>query len=361
MNKTMWASLVLALVLVLLAAGGADAAEPSMCARLADEAKRLPPSAWAQPEPLARWLQWSRRAGSPGKPSAADQALANDPRWRERVFASAGEVVGVEHLAGTALYLVEHMAGTANCQSLVLVQAQPGQAVRELAPPFALDGQNLCVTQSARLARVMDRPALVVGGATAMSGTGYEYRIAPWTGQGWGPSCSLALHLRSTMTPAQRFCTPGAAVCEAAQPVAAQLAQAYDADRTAKTPLDATRFTAGRAPDTGVLAALNPPLADAGAVGDFNLPLPLFGADDKKLDAMQAQFSNADPRRLPVFIDGRWWLAVVGRGGVGWREGDTILVALFAPPGRPGDAVASYQFRTGPAGLQDAVARDEQP
>ena len=74
---------------------------------------------------------------------------------------------------------------------------------------------------------------------------------------------------------------------------------------------------------------------------------------------MNITFSNGDPRRLPVFIDGRWWLAVVGRGGVGWREGEAVLVALFAPPGRPADAVASYQFITGPAGLQEAVAVDK--
>ncbi|MBW8847112.1 MAG: hypothetical protein JF607_19265 [Burkholderiales bacterium] len=356
MNRSLLAGLALAC----LGGGAADAAEPSLCMQLADKARQLPSAAWAKPEPLAPWLQPSRRS-SPRKLSPTEAVLASDARWREQIGAPAGWVVGVDHLAGTPVYLIEHLAGTANCQSLVLVEAEPGQPARELAPPFRLEGMDLCTTQSAQFAQVLGRPALVVGGAPSMISPDRHYRISAWTPQGWGQACQLELRLHSTMAPARRFCAPGAALCDAGQPVAQQLAQAYEADRASKLPLDAERFAAGRQPDAGVLAALNPPLAEPGAVGDFNLPLPLFGADDKGLDAMQTQFSNADPRRLPVFIDGRWWLAVVGRGGVGWREGEAILVALFAPPGRPTDAVAAYQFITGPAGLRDAVARDEQP
>ena len=71
---------------------------------------------------------------------------------------------------------------------------------------------------------------------------------------------------------------------------------------------------------------------------------------------MRMQFSNWDPARLPVFIDGRWWLAIVGRAGIGWRKGNAVNVALFAPPGRAADAVASYQFDLVQTGLQDATA-----
>ncbi|MFT7724315.1 MAG: hypothetical protein QM788_16020 [Roseateles sp.] len=346
------------LALALWAAGAAWAAAPSLCTRLADEARRLPPDAWAQPEPLAQWLR-PARAGAGHRPSPTERALVADRRWRERLGLTGDEAVGVSRLPGTPVYLVEHVAGTGNCQSLVLVQARPGRPVRALAPPFDLADQALCMTRSAVAARVVGRPALVVGGAPAPASPDREYRIAPWTARGWGASCSLALRLHATMAAGARFCRPGAGVCEAGQAVAQRLAQAYEADRAAQAPLDARPFAAGQAPDAAVLAALAAPPAGEGAAGDANLALPLFGADGHALDAMRAQFSNADPRRLPVFIDGRWWLAVVGRGGVGWREGDAVLVALFAPPGGPADAVASYQFITRPAGLREAVARDE--
>lgn len=351
MRKAEWAGLMLAL----LGGGVVDAAERSMCARLADEARQLPAAAWARPQPLGRWLQWLDWGARPER-SAAEasviDALAADPRWRERVGASVDGVIGVEPLAGTPVYLVEHMAGTANCQSAVLVEVHPGQPPRELPWPFKLGDMSLCTTQFIRVAQVFKHPALVVGGATTMTSDDYRYRITPWTGQGWGPSCSLDLHLRSAMKPGRRFCAPGAAVCEPGQSVARQLALAYEADRKSGLPLDERRFAAGRTPPDEVADALYPPLAEPGAVGHYKLPL--FGAVG---DPMDTQFSNADPRRLPVFIDGRWWLAVVGRGGVGWREGGVVLVALFQPPGRAEDAVAFYQFPVGPVGLRAAVAR----
>lgn len=345
----MWVGLTLALC----GLGAAEAAEPSLCARLADEARRLPAAAWARPEPLGRWLRWSSD-GAPRHPTAVEEVLSKDPDWRARVGAPEGDVVGVSHLAGTPVYLVESVAGTASCQSVALAEVRAGQAARELALPFTLAPQQLCVGQSARLADVFKRPALVVGGA--VGDHDFRYRIAAWTEQGWAPSCALELQLRATLVPARRFCAPGTSVCEVGQAAAWQLAQAYEASRASRAPLDEARFDGGQKPGAAIVAALNPPLADAGAVGDFNLPLPVFGADDRQLDPMQTQFSNADPRRLPVFIDGRWWLAVVGRGGVGWREGDAVLVAFFAPPGRAGDAVAAYQFKVGPAGLREAVA-----
>ena len=288
-------------------------------------------------------------------------ALAADPRWLDRVYASEGEAVTVDHLAGTPVYLVSHVAGTASCQALVLVEIQPGQPARELPPPFKVNGMELCYKQRAQFAEVLDRPALVASGDASTGRPDRDYSIAPWTGKGWGRACGLTLRMRVTMAPGQRFCSPGGSVCEAGRQVAEQLAKAYEADRTSSASLDPSRFMAGRKPDAAVITALRTPLAERGAVGDFNLDLPVFGADVRRLGAMNASFSNAHPRRLPVFIDGRWWLAVVGRGGVGWREGESILVALFAPPGRPTDAVASYQFITGPAGLREAVARDTLP
>lgn len=351
MNK----ALLIGLALTAFNGVAAHAAEPSLCTRLADEARRAPAATWAAPDPLAAWVKPAGDAA----PSPTVTALANDARWRDLLAASEAQPMGVQHLDGAPVYLVEDFAGTAHCQSLVLVEATPGKPARQLKPPFDLQRMGLCMTQSARFAKVLDQPAFIAGGAPSMVSPDLNYRIAAWTGQGWGRACSVKLRRSTAMTLAQRFCAPGDKVCAAGEPLAERLARAYEADRAAKTPLDDKAFTDGRAPDAAVVAALNPPLATPGAIGDMNPPFPLFGADEKRLDPMLTVFSNGDPRRLPVFVDGRWWLAVVGRAGVGWREGDAVLVALFKPPGRPGDGVASYQFRLQPAGLRSAVAADE--
>lgn len=350
MNKIAWAGLVLAGWLSVAAE-----AEPSLCALLADEARRAPASAWAAGDPLSALLKPAGQAAA----SPVVTALANDARWRELLAAPEGQPLGVQQLGGASVYLLEDFAGTANCQSLVLVEIKPGQPARQLPPPFDLARMDLCTTQSGGFAQVLGRPAFVVGGAPSMTSPDLHYRMAPWTGQDWGQACSLTLRRRTELTLAQRFCAPGNPVCAAGQPVAERLARAYEADRAAKAKLDAGAFNGGRQPDAKVAAALKPPLADAGAVGHMNPPFPVFGADEKRLDPMLTVFSNADPRLLPVQVDGRWWLAVVGRSGVGWREGDAVLVALFAPPGRAGDGVASYQFRVAPAGLLGATAADE--
>lgn len=352
MNK----HLLTGLMLAGLTTAGVRAAEPSLCSRLADEARRAPAATWAQPEPLAGWIQPVRAGG----PSSVAAALALDARWRDQLGAS-GRPLGVQQLAGAPVYLLEDFGGTAHCQSLVLVEARPGKPARPLKPPFDLAGMDLCMTQSARFAQVLGRPALVVGGAPSTVSPDYRYRIAPWAGAGWGASCGVELRRHMTMALSQRFCAPGGQVCDAGQPVAQRLAQAYEAARRAGQPLDDAAINDGRRPEAAVAAALNPPLAEPGAIGDMNPPFPLFGADEKRLDPMLTVFSNADPRRVPVWVDGHWWLAVVGRSGVGWREGGAVLVALFAPPGRAADGVASYQFRVRPTALRDATATDGPP
>lgn len=328
------------------------AAEPSLCSRLADEARGAPAATWAQPNPLSAWI----KPAQPAKPSPTATALANDARWRELLAASESQPMAVQQLEGALVYMVDDVAGTAHCQSLLLVEALPGQLSRQLKPPFDLDGADLCMTQSAFFARVLGQPAFVVGGAPSMTSPDIHHRMAIWAGGGWSQRCSITLRRRTVMTAAQRFCAPGAKVCDAGQPVAQRLAQAYAAGT-----LDAQSFNGGRQPDAAVAAALNPPLAEPGAVGHMNPPFPMFGAQEKPRDPMLTVFSNAGPRVLPVLVDGRWWLAVVGRSGVGWREGDAVLVALFAPPGRAADGVASYQFLVKPTALREVTATDEGP
>lgn len=355
MNKRSRAAAVVAGMMASAGAAAGGAAAPSLCTRLADEARRAPAATWVQPDPLSAWIR--RAAPSPGSPTAA--ALAGDPRWREALGGSREP--GVQQLEGAHLYMLSDVQGTASCQSVVLVDAQPGRAPRQVQPPFDLEGPGLCMTRSAGFARVLGQPAFIAGGAPSMTSPDFEYRIATWSGAGWNEGCRVTLMRHAAMRPGQRFCPPDSKVCSEGQGVAQRLALAYEASRAARQPLDEVAFNRGRRPDSAVAAALNPPLDEPGAVGDMNPPFPLFGADEKRLNPMATVFSNADPRRVPVLVGGRWWIAVVGRSGVGWREGEAVLVALFAPPGRRGDGVASYQFRVEPTALREVVAEDLGP
>lgn len=341
-DTTMSKRLLAVLMLASLSTHAARAAGPSLCSRLAGEVRKAPAATWAQPDPLAAWVKPARQS----RPSPIVTALASDARWREQVVASENRPLAVQQLDGTPIYMVDDVAGTGRCQSLVLVEALPGRPSRQLKPPFEWQRMNLCTTQSAFFATVLGQPAFVVGGAPSMTSPDIHYRIASWNGRGWAPHCSVKLRRTTAMTLAQRFCPPGGEVCDAGQPVAQRLAQAYEVARHTGKPLDAQAFNGGARPDAA-LAAVKPAL---------NPQFPLFGADEKPLDPMRTVFSNADPRALPVLVKGRWWLAIVGRSGVGWREGDAVLVALFTPPAGEVDGVASYQFRIAPAGLRDVTA-----
>ncbi len=335
MNKTWLAGLALAAL-----AGGTPAAdEPSLCTRLADEVRQAPAAAWTRDDPMSAWIQ----PAPPASPSRTVKALATDARWRDQLGVPEDRPLPVHRLEGTPVYMVDEVAGTAACQSLVLLETQSGKPARQIRLPFDLDGQDmsLCATQSAFFARVLGQPAFVVGGAPSMTSPDLQYRIATWVDGAWARSCGITVRRMAVKTEAQR------------------LAQAYEAARAANRPLDVTAFNGGHTLDAAVASALNPPLAEEGAVGNMNPPFPLFGADTSRLDLMLTVFSNAAPRVLAVQVEGRWWLAVVGRSGVGWREGDAVLVALFAPPGRAADGVASYQFLSRPSGLRDVTVTAE--
>ncbi len=353
MNKAWLASLALAG----LTGGAAGAGQLSLCMRLADEVRQAPAAAWTRDDPMSAWIQ----PAPPASPSPTVKALATDARWREQLGVPEDRPLPVHRLEGTPVYMVDEVAGTAACQSLLLSEAQSGKPARQIRPPFGLEGQDmsLCMTQSAFFARVLGRPSFLVGGAPSMISPNLHYRIATWVDGAWAQPCGITVRRTTALTAAQHFCAPGSPVCDTGLPVAQRLAQAYEAARAANRPLDATAFNGGPTPDAAVASALNPPLAEENAVGNMNPPFPVFGADASRLNPMLNVFSNAAPRVLAVQVEGRWWMAVVGRSGVGWREGDAVLVALFAPPGRAADGVASYQFLSRPSGLRDVTVTAE--
>ena len=353
MKPRMLAGVLLTLGSVTVAQGG----EPSLCTQLAEEARRAPAATWAQQDPLATWL----RDDLPEPPARAASALSQAPRWREAVGALHDRPLEVRKLDRAPVFMLSEYGGTANCQTLVLLRAEPGKPAAELAMPFKLEGESLCVTQSARFLRVLGQPALVVGGAPTMASPDAEFRIATWREGAWHGRCRIEWQRQTAIVPGARFCAPGSAVCQAGQAVAARIVQAYEASRASGQPIDDAAVNAGRRPDAAVLKAMAAVEDGRSGHGPFNPQFPHFGVGERQLDPMLTEFSNADPRLLPVWVQGRWLQATVGRAGVGWRESDAVLVTLAERPGKGAQGVASYQFLVKPTSLRNVVVEDLAP
>jgi hypothetical protein len=346
------------LAAAVLALGGATAqAGPSACADVAAHARKLPDAAWRTREPLAAWL----RRQEPRHPQAAltstERELLESPRWRQALQAAPDLPLSIERLQGTSVYRVEVFEGSANCQRYVLMEARAGLPPRALDAPFrgehALD---LCTTQSAFFATVAGQPALVAGGVGSMLGLDQHYRVATWDGKGWAPACSLTLKLRGHLRVAEQRCAGEGGWCAAATALSRRLAEAYDDERRGGARLDALAFTEGREPERVLSASLRHPDTGRGAAGDPALQLPLLGEPARDRDEFLSSYANVDVRRLAVWLDDRWWTAVVGRAGIGWRESTSTLVTLYGPLGRASDAQAAYRFTLEAAGLAAAAA-----
>lgn len=340
-------------LLASLAAVGAVQAQQasSLCERLAHEARRLPASAWAGgAQPLERLLRIERRPATRPRSALEDQLLS-DPALSEALSAGAGDPLGIERLAGTDVYRLYSIQGTAHCESSLFIEAALGKAARRLAAPPT--EAVPCWTQAGDFGHVFGQAAFVTHGSAGAVRFEQQLQIAPWTGRGWGQACTLNLAFRKTLRLGGRFCPAALAPCESGGAAAVKIAAAYEADREGEAPLGPLDFAAGRRPGGELLAAVQ--RVDARNPPEF----PTFGADARRLDVFDTRYANVDVRRLALWLDGRWWLGVVGRAGVGWREGSVTLLSIFELRGdgelRP---VASYQLEHVNGGLLKAVAAD---
>ena len=86
------------------------------------------------------------------------------------------------------------------------------------------------------------------------------------------------------------------------------------------------------------------------------MALPTFGAKTAgTVNPFFTSFSNAQaPAGLALWLDGRWWLGVVGIAGVGWRASTTSLLAVYEVTEAGPVPAASFQVQKLPAGPAQA-------
>ncbi|WP_320422036.1 hypothetical protein [Roseateles agri] len=324
--------------------------EPSLCQSLASEAEQVPAGEWAAAayDPMNTLVNARVSHSAARKLSPIEERLVKDPTLHEEFSVGPEETLDVERLDGTDVYRVDSFQGTANCQYSVFIEAPPGKPSHHLSAPFDAD---TCTTQYGRFGHAFGQPVFMVGGVFEMTGLARSYKISAWQGhdKAWGPACELKLEFKQTLKLSGSHCSPDAALCKAAARVAPAIADAYGHRGPALDPL---AFAQGH----------KPPAALAKLLGDqwnSGMELPTFGAKTAgTVNPFFTSFSNSQgPAGLALWLDGRWWLGVVGIAGIGWRESTTSLLAVYAVTDDGPVPAASFQVEKLPAGPAQAEWR----
>jgi len=315
--------------------------EPGLCQRLASEAEQIPAGEWVASinDPMNKLVGARTLNRAEHKLSPIEEELANDPGLHEKLSVGPTETLGVERLEGPDVYRVDSFQGTANCQYMAFVEASPGKPLHHLPAPFDAD---TCTTQYGHFGHAFGQPIFMVGGVVEMTGLARSYTVSAWQGhgKGWAPACELKLEFKQTLKLSGSYCSPDTALCKAAARVAPAIADAYGQG----VPLDPLAFAHGH----------KPPEALAKLLGDqpnAGQQLPTFGAKTAAtVNPFFTIFSNSrPPAGLALWLDGRWWLGVVGIAGVGWRASTTSLLAVYAVTDAGPVPAAGFQLQKLPA------------
>jgi len=332
----------------MLAASTAQAV--TSCDRLVAYASGLPASIWASGDKAlapALTFEADRSAGSDGKPTTAlERRVADLPEVREALGLDqdADAAMRVEHLAGTDLFALTSVQGTMHCSTSAFVRARQAQDVHVIPGPKALDGDDndICWTTGEGLATAFGAPVHVVHDLILPTATTANFTITPWAGGGWAAACRARLTFRAKYTLTDHYCGDEA-VCALGADEAVKIAAAYNKLRETSDP--AAAFAYGPPPPESFADRLTPvKLAPAG--GDF----PTFGG----AAGNEPGYGGSGHILFPLQLGDHWYAASVGRGGVGWREDDTTLLAIFSLEGRTLTPLASYVVTRSLAGLESA-------
>ncbi len=358
------------------------ASEPaSLCQELAAQVRQSAPAgaekalntgiALAQPEPPDRWGPRETAMNA-----VLRKALETKGGLSEQ---DPGQVMELEHLADTPLYLGSAVAGTAECQTVAFATFSADGVPRMLSDPAGYTGT--CWNMQGSLASVLGHPAYVETGTVSSTSADALVRVSPWTGKNWAAPCQLTVEFNYTLELARRFCSEGAP-CGPAGAVALGIAETY-LNHTAVQQLFMRPLDDDVVPDlSGGAAGIGggpqaQAIVDAGwrALArrqQANLPgvspqfstvasvFPTFGYEGPN-GGWDYGFSYVNFVLFPLLLDGRLYLGAVGHNGWGWREGTNILFAVYAAPGADQDdlvPVAGFLIERKPSALRGTVVAE---
>jgi len=290
-----------------------------------------------------------------------------------------GQVMELEHLADTPLYLGSAVAGTAHCQTAAFATFSADGVPRVLLDPAGYTGT--CWNMQGSLARVLGHPAYVETGTVSSTSADALVRVTPWTGKDWAAPCQLTVEFNYTLELARRFCSEGAP-CAAAGAVALGIAQRYvnysAMQQPSMRPLDDAVVpdliggAAGIAGGPQAQAIVNAGWRTLARRQQANLPgaspqfstvasvFPTFGYQGPN-GGWDYGFSYVNFVLFPLLLDGRLYLGAIGHNGWGWREGTNILFAVYVPPGADQDdlvPLAGFLIERKPSALRGTVVAE---
>ncbi len=330
-------------------ATAATTAHPSLCRRLAARVAHSPKVMRKSSASLQHWVSLARAPDWPlerGSAQAAVYTLLRHALTAQGLL-TPRQPAEMNHLAGTPLYMVSAVAGTADCQSAVFAELDAQGTARQLPQPQGYTAP--CWNVYGALGRVLGRPAYIESGTVSMTDGDLLARVTPWAGAGWGRVCQLTVHLRYRLALARQFCG-GSGACGAARAIALDVARAYRSyrhlPRPPQRPLgllnDVPAFsyqpatvtgTAGSAAVTRAWHIVRGP-RHSGALSLYSVYTSVFPTFGPKLlnGGWDDSFSYVDFAMFPVQLAGHLYLGAVGYNGIGWREGGNTLFALYEPP-----------------------------
>ena len=330
--KILWAA-----GLVLGAAGAAaePASSPSLCEQLAARVRQSPARVWESDGSLSPWIALTdaAHAGESALVSAGREALQ---KAMSGILAfQVTPNLEVERLPGTGLLMGSSMAGTAECQTSMFVQVEPG-----LKPVPAPQGYTSpCWNLHGDLGTVLDQPAYIEHGTVSDTTTDVVLRITSWRSGGWGTACRLTIHLAVKYDLTERFCSADRNLCDTGAAGAADVAHRYDeflrqsgAARNTSAPgaLTPAFYYYGEPPDGAGGAAVERALRVIGGRWTDVAEFPLFGS--RESNPYEYTFSYAGFGFFPLTLDGHTYLGAAGHAGVGWRGSTRVLLAVYTLP-----------------------------
>jgi hypothetical protein len=345
-------SAALAAAFALTSATSAAALQP--CDGLAAYARSLPAKAWAKGG--AQALAPRLRLDDPSKHKATplEAALAKSPKLREALGLDDTEMdFEVSHLAGTDLYAATSVQGTMECQTTVFVRAAAGRPFKVIKDPPTLDQTGLCWTRGGSFGQVDGRAAYIVYGANSQTDDDEDIEIMPWTGTGWGAACRVELRFRTAYEITDSYCGDKT-VCEAAGRVSLDIAAAYGARR--KSGADTRPFAWGPPVSPQTRTAVEAMRRDLKiGSGTQTTDFPTFGQEEGH------DFSYEGFDLFPLKLAGQAYVAAIGQEGVGWRESDDTLFAVYRLEAGQLVPLAGFVIPRSVAGLASAQAAQEAP
>jgi hypothetical protein len=331
-----------------LAFASAVLAEESPCDRLAARARQLPASVWGSDR--AKALEPDLQIDSARSDLTPFEAgLVKLQPVTEALGEYAGPPVVVDRAPGTDVYALSRFEGTLHCQNVVFLRAAPGAAARLIDGPTPGEGE-LCYTQSGDFGRAYGQPAWIEHGAVSQTNDDEEIEIRPWAGQGWATACRLTLKFRNAYRIAERHCGDKA-VCEAAGRFALDVAAAYG--RWQRRGRDVPAFAYGPAPNSQARAAVR--ALKHGLEPASTTEFPTFGRK------MRFGYSYEGFVLFPLMLNGHGYVAAIGHDGVGWREFDNTLLAIYSADTRPPRPLAGFVIPRSIGGLVSATAGPGRP